>query len=217
MNTAGDPGRQMACLEIGDCWEYTVEGNATHEGRVTALRGEVRVTIERREAGGRPRDAIVFRPDYRIVGTGGPDGVFPMPTGLFYFEQDAMTLAVSIAGDNMGPDGSDRFAHVPQVFYPGRFDADTTYDNVLDFSPHGRVANTLRTAGVETVETALGRFAAWKALISSTSEQFGRVEGCDWWRPGLGAPLRFEMVATLPDGSRLQTLSVLRATSRMLA
>ena len=217
MSPADDPGHDMARLHTGDWWQYAAEGSITREGRMLALRGEVRVTIERREAGGRPRDAIVFTPGYRIVGTGGPDGVFPMPTGLFYFEQDAMTLAVSIAGDNMGPDGSDRFAHVPQVFYPGRFDADTTYDNVLDFSPHGRVANTLRTAGVETVETALGRFAAWKALISSTSEQFGRVEGCDWWRPGLGAPLRFEMVATMPDGSRLQTVAVLRATSRALA
>ena len=147
MNTASDPGQQMARLQTGDWWQYAAEGSITREGRTLALRGEVRVTIERREAGGRPRDAIVFVPDYRIVGVEGPDGVFPMPIGLFYFEQDPATLAVSIAGDNMGPGGSDRFAHVPQVFYPGRFDADTAYDNVLDFSPHGRVANTLRTAG----------------------------------------------------------------------
>jgi len=117
---ADDPGRRMARLEPGDWWQYAVEGSVARDGHTMALRGEVRVTIERREAGGRPRDAIVFRPDYRIVGTGGPDGVFPMPTGLFYFEQDAMTLAVSIAGDNMGPDGSDRFAHVPQVLYHWR-------------------------------------------------------------------------------------------------
>lgn len=217
MSTASDPGRQMARLQAGDWWEYTVEGSATREGRTLALRGEVRVTIEQREAGGRLRNAIVFAPNHRIVGVDGPAGVFPMPTGLFYFEQDATTMAVSIAGDNMGPGGSDRFAHAPEVFYPGSFDVDTAYDNVLDFSPHGRVANTLRVTGIETVDTALGRFAAWKAPISSTSEQFGRVEGCDWWRPALGAPLRFEMIAAMPDGSGLQTVAVLRATSRDLA
>jgi hypothetical protein len=218
MSAAGDdPGRHMARLQVGDWWEYTVEGSVARAGRTMALRGEVRVTIERRDAGGRLRDAIVFTPNHRIVGVDGPAGVLPMPTGVFYIEQDAATNAVRIAGDNMGPEGSDRFAQVPQVFYPGAFDADTAYDNVLDFGPHGRVANTLRTVGIESVATALGRFAAWKAPISSTSEQFGSVAGCDWWRPALGAPLRFEMVATGPDGSRLQTAAVLRATSRALA
>jgi hypothetical protein len=218
MNAASDdPGRQMASLQTGDWWQYAVEGSVAREGRTMALRGEVRVTIERRDAGGRSRDAIVFTPDHRIVGVDGRAGVFPMPTGVFYFEQDPATNAVRIAGDNMGPGGSDRFAHVPQVFYPGAFDAHTAYDNVLDFGPHGRVANTLRTVGIESVDTALGRFAAWKAPIRSTSEQFGTVEGCDWWRPALGAPLRFEMVASGPDGARLQTAAVLRATNRALA
>ena len=213
----GDPGRHMARLRAGDWWEYAVEGSVARDGRTMALRGEVRVTIERREAGGTMRDAIVFAPNHRIVGIDGPAGVFPMPTGVFYVEQDAATHAVCIAGDNMGPGGSDRFAAVPQVFYPGAFDADTAYDNVLDFGPLGRVANALRTVGVETVDTALGRFAAWKAPIASTSDQFGKVEGCDWWRPALGAPLRFEMSAVGPDGSCLQTVAVLRATSRALA
>ena len=190
---ADDPGRQMARLEPGDWWQYAVEGSVARDGRTMALRGEVRVTIARRDAGGRLRSAIVFTPNHLIVGVAGA------------------------AGDNMGPGGSDRFAKEPQVFYPGAFDADTAYDNVLDFGPHGRVANTLRTVGIETVETALGRFAAWKAPIGSTSEHFGSVEGCDWWRPALGAPLRFEMVANGPDGSRLETKAVLRATSRALA
>jgi len=60
------------------------------------------------------------------------------------------------------------------------------------------------------LRTALGTFRAWKAPITSTSEPFGKVEGCDYWRPALGAPLRFEMVATGPDGSRLSTVAVLR-------
>ena len=115
MSTTSDPGRQMALLQTGDWWEYTVEGSATRDGRTIALRGEVRVAIERREAGGRLRDAIAFMPNHRIVGVDGPAGVFPMPMGMFYFEQDPTTRAVSITGDNMGPGGSDRFAHAPQV------------------------------------------------------------------------------------------------------
>jgi hypothetical protein len=52
--------------------------------------------------------------------------------------------------------------------------------------------------------------------ISSTSEQFGQVEGCDW-RPALGAPLRFEMVAMDPTARGCRRMAVLRATSRALA
>ncbi|MBC7734639.1 MAG: hypothetical protein H7306_22550 [Bacteriovorax sp.] len=216
MSAAHDPGRRMAHLEPGDWWAYDVTGSAGREGREAAVRGVVRVSVEARMAGGRLRRAIVFAPQHRIVGVDGAAGAFPMPTGLFYFEQDPASLDVAITGDNMGPGGSDRFALVPQVFYPGRFGPDTAYDNVLDFSPLGRVANTLHTVGIETVHTPLGAWAAWKAPISSTSEQFGQVVGCDYWRPGVGAPLRFEMTATGPDGSRLSTVAVLRATNRTL-
>jgi hypothetical protein len=210
------PGAADGAPAHGDWWEYAVEGSVAREGRTSALRGEVRVTIERarsRRTAAR-LDRLRAGPPHRRHRW--RRGAFSMPTGVFYIEQDAATNAVRIAGDNMGPGGSDRFAKEPQVFYPGTFDAGTAYDNVLDFGPHGRVANTLRTVGVETVETALGRFAAWKAPIRSTSEQFGTVEGCDWWRPALGAPLRFEMVATGPDGSLLRTTAVLRAASRAL-
>lgn len=214
MTTANEPGHRMARLAPGDWWEYDVEGTAERGGHALALRGSIRVGVEQRTAGGHLRNAIVFAPQQRIVGVDGPAGEFPMPTGLFYFEQDPATLDVSITGDNMGPAGSDRFAHAPKVFYPGSFGPDTAYDNVLDFASLGRVANTLRTVGIEMVHTALGPFAAWKALITSDSEQFGQVAGCDYWRPGLGAPLRFEMAVTGPDGSRLSTVAVLRSTSR---
>ena len=216
MSVPADPGHRLARLQAGDWWEYEVTGSATRGGHETALRGSVRVGVELCTAGGQLRHALVFTPQHRIAGVDGPAGVFPMPTGRFYFEQDPATLDVSITGDNLGPAGSDRFAHAPQVFYPGSFGPDTAYDNVLDFAPLGRVANTLRTVGIETVPTMLGAYAAWKAPISSSSEQFGQVVGCDYWRPGLGAPLRFEMTATGPDGSRLSTVAVLRATSRAL-
>ncbi|MBS0448758.1 MAG: hypothetical protein JSR59_22780 [Proteobacteria bacterium] len=214
--TAADPTRRMAQLQVGDWWAYDGHGTAERGGQRVALQGTVRVEVERRESAGAPRAALVFAPQWRIAGVDGPAGVFPMPAGLFYFVQDAATGDLSIAGDNMGPGGSDRFAAAPQVFYPGRFDAETAYDNVLDFGPLGTVANSLRVVGIETVVTALGEFAAWRAPIASISAQFGRVEGVDHWRPVLGAPVRFEMTATAPDGSRLATVAVLRATNRAL-
>jgi hypothetical protein len=216
MNPRDDPTHRMARLQTGDWWEYDGHGCVEREGRRLALQGTVRVSVEQRQAGGRLRRALVFMPQWRIAGVDGPEGVFPMPAALFYFEQDDATLAVAISGDNMGPGSSDRFARAPQVFYPGHFDTGTAYDNVLDFGAHGTVRNSLRTAGIETIHTALGDYAAWRAPLTSTSDVFGRVEGVDHWRPVLGAPLRFEMVAAGPDGSRLQTTAVLRATNRAL-
>ena len=167
----------MARLQTGDWWEYAVEGSIAREGRTMALRGAVRVTIERREAGGKSRDAIVFAPDHRIVGVDGPGGVLPMPTGVFYVEQDAATNAVCIAGDNMGPGGSDRFAVVPQVFYPGSFDAGTAYEIVLDFGPHGRVPHTLRTVGIERSTPRSAASPPGRRPISSSSQQFRQGRG----------------------------------------
>ena len=215
MSAASDPTSRMARLLIGDWWEYDGQGATERAGHSMQLIGTIRVSVEQREAGGQLRSAIVFQPRWRIIGVDGDAAVFPMPGGLFYFVQDDVTGDVSITGDNMGPGGADRFALSPQVFYPGHFDATTSYSNVLDFGALGKVVNTLRTSGVETVHTVLGDYAAWKAPITSESELFGKVEGIDHWRPALGAPLRFEMSAVGPDGSRLTTVAVLRATDRL--
>jgi hypothetical protein len=216
MTSADDPTTRMALLQVGDWWAYDGRGEAARDAHAMALEGTVTVSVEAREAGGRQRHALVFTSQWRIAGVAGAAGVFPMPAGLFYFEQDETTRDLAISGDNMGPGGSDRFARVPQLFYPGTFSAQTAYDNVLDFGPHGRVENRLHVEGIETVETALGVHAAWKAPIASVSAQFGKVQGIDHWRPALGAPLRFEMTASGPDGSRLHTIALLRATNRSL-
>ncbi|MDB5818664.1 MAG: hypothetical protein JWQ11_2304 [Rhizobacter sp.] len=216
MSAASDPTSVMALLQVGDWWTYDGRGALLQAGDRRALVGTVHITVEMRAAGGRPWHALVFEPDWHIVDDEGGASAYPIPAGLFYFEQNPRTREVCIGGDNMGPGGSDRFARTPQVFYPGRFDLDTAYDNVLDFEPHGTVANRLRTVSIETVHTPRGDYATWKAPIVSVSDIFGRVEGVDYWRPVLGAPLRFEMCATLPGGAELTTQAVLRASNRSL-
>lgn len=207
------PSTTMRVLVVGDRWDYDVTGSAELAGRVLPLAGTITVTIEQRNAGGAARSAVVFAQHRRIVGVDGPAGEFPMPTGVFYFAQDPDRLDVSIVGDNMGPQGRDRFAAVPRVFYPGRWSAQTRYDNVLDFGEDGTVANLLETIGVESIATGIGTLAAWKTTIASKSPQFGDVRGHDWWAPELGAPAKFEMTARGPDGALLSSAAILRATN----
>lgn len=207
------PSTTLRVLAVGDRWDYDVTGSATAGGNQIPLVGTITVTIERREAGGQSRLAVVFAQDRRIVGVDGPAGAFPMPTGVFYFVQDRERLDVSIVGDNMSPGGRDRFAAAPQVFYPGRWHAETGYDNVLDFGADGQVANELQTLGVEAIVTGVGTLPAWKTRIASRSAMFGEVIGHDWWAPEIGAPAKFEMTARAPDGSQLASVAVLRATN----
>ena len=141
-----------------------------------------------------------------------------MPTGVFYIEQDAATNAVRIAGDNMGPEGSDRFAPGAAGLLPGRVRRRHRLRQCARLRPaRPRRQHALRTVGIESVATALGRFAAWKAPDQFDQRAVRQRRGLRLMAPALGAPLRFEMVATGPDGSRLQTAAVLRATSRALA
>ena len=108
-----------------------------------ALRGEVRVTIERREAGGQAprRDRIHAEPSHRrrrwprraCSPCRWACSISSRTRRRGPFRSPATTWARAAA--TVSP-------RVPQIFYPGSFDADTAYDNVLDFSPLGSVANT---------------------------------------------------------------------------
>ena len=208
---------ELKRLAPGDRWEYDLTGTISRDGRELKLTGQVIVTIERRATARGELNAIVFEQQRRLVGAAAddPDSVLNVPTGLFYFIQDPDRLDVAIVGDNMGPKGQDRFAAAPQVFYPGRWSSATGYRNVLDFGADGRVENWLITEGPTEIEVALspGRFMAWRAAIGSDSPQFGQVTGYDYWTPQLGAPIRFEMMVTGPDGSPVSTQARMRATN----
>jgi hypothetical protein len=201
---------ELRVLTVGDYWEYSVEGYVEHGDQRTPLHGSSTVTVEQRTTPHGTFNALVFRRLLHLSGVEGPEGDLSPPPGLFYITQNDETLAMYILGDRMGTDGVDRFAAEAQVFFPGRWTVETSYENTLDFGHSGSVINTLKVTEVVEVETALGRYCAWKAPITSQSDQFGTVTGCDYWTPQLGAPIQFDMVMPCPNGSTMTTVSKMR-------
>jgi hypothetical protein len=200
----------LRILMVGDYWEYSVEGYVEQGSQRTPLQGSSTVTVEQRITPQGTFNALVFCRSLQLSGIEGSEGDLSPPPGLFYFTQNNETLTMSICGDTMGADGSDRFAAAAQVFFPGHWTTETSYENTLDFGREGRVTNTLKVTEVVEVETPLGRYWAWKAPISSTSDQFGTVTGCDYWTPQLGAPIQFDMVMPSPDGATMVTIAKMR-------
>jgi hypothetical protein len=201
---------ELRVLMVGDYWEYSVEGYVEDGGQRTPLQGCSTVTVEQRTTPSGTFNALVFCRSLHLSGIEGAEGDLSPPAGLFYFSQNDQTLAMYILGDRMGVDGCDRFAAEAQVFFPGRWTTETSYENTLDFGQSGSVTNTLKVTEVVEVETPLGRYCAWKAPISSTSDQFGTVTGCDYWTPQLGAPIQFDMVMPMPNGATMITVAKMR-------
>jgi hypothetical protein len=194
---------------VGDYWEYGVEGYLEHGGQRMPLQGASTVTVEQRTTPHGTFNALVFCRLMHLSGIEGPEADLNSPPGLFYFTQNEETLEMYILGDRMGGD-VDRFAAEAQVFFPGRWTAETSYENTLDFGHSGCVTNTLKVTEVVAVETPLGRYCAWKAPITSHSDQFGTVTGCDYWTPQLGAPIQFDMVMPGPNGATMTTVAKMR-------
>ena len=157
--------------------------------------------------------AIQFSQNFEVLQPDGARKALPAPTWMFSVVQDADTADVAVAADNMGLGGARRTARAPQIFYPGRWSLETAYDNRLDFDNGDYVENTLAVVDKEWVETARGKFLAWKSSITSDSVAMGRIEGMDWWTPELGAPVRFSTDAGMPDGSRIRFLATLTDTN----
>jgi hypothetical protein len=201
---------RLRMLTVGDFWEYSIEGYVEQGGQRTPLQGSSTVTVEQRTTPHGTFNALVFCRLLQLSGIEGPEGDLSPPPGLFYFTQNAETSAMYICGDSMGADGSDRFAAAAQIFFPGHWTAETGYENTLDFGRDGRITNTLKVTEVVEVETPLGRYWAWKALIGSTSDQFGTVTGCDYWTPQFGAPIQFDMVMPSPNGATMVTVAKMR-------
>lgn len=205
------PAGALRKLRLGDSWSYSVAGSlASPDGGALPLTGEIQVSIVPDELPGHAgRMAIQFSQNFEVLQLDGARKALPAPTWMFSIVQDADTADVAISADNMGPAGARRTARAPQVFYPGRWSRSTAYDNRLDFDNGDYVKNTLAVVGEEWVETARGKFLAWKSKIASESVAMGRIEGVDWWTPELGAPARFSTDAGMPDGSRIRFLATL--------
>ncbi|MGD1895866.1 MAG: hypothetical protein ACFB16_02830 [Phormidesmis sp.] len=202
---------RLKILQIGDYWEYSVEGTLERDGQPLPLTGSSTVTVEQRTTEQGTFKALVFSRLLKLSGVEGPEGNLSPPLGLFYFSQNDETLDMFIMGDTMGLGGSDRFAAEPQLFFPGYWTPQTRYENTLDFGNSDDVTNTLEVTGTVDVATPLGNYHAWIAPITSHSKPLGTLTGCDYWTPQLGAPIQFEMFMPTPDGSTMQTRSTMRA------
>ena len=209
------PAVALRKLHLGDSWSYSVAGSlASPDGGTLALTGEIEVSIVPDELPGRAvQMAIQFSQNFEVLQPDGARKALPAPTWMFSIVQDADSADVAIAADNMGPGGARRTAKAPQVFYPGRWSRNTAYGNQLDFDDGDYVKNTLAVVGEEWVETARGKFLAWKSNVTSESVAMGRIDGVDWWTPELGAPVRFSTDAGMPDGSRIRFLATLSDTN----
>jgi hypothetical protein len=209
------PAVALRKLRLGDSWSYSVAGSlASPDGGTLALTGEIEVSIVPDELPGRAvQTAIQFSQNFEVLQPDGARKALPAPTWMFSIVQDADSADVAIAADNMGPGGARRTAKAPQVFYPGRWSRNTAYGNQLDFDDGDYVKNTLAVVGEEWVETARGKFLAWKSNVTSESVAMGRIDGVDWWTPELGAPVRFSTDAGMPDGSRIRFLATLSDTN----
>ena len=209
------PALELRKLRLGDAWAYSVAGSLTFpDGQSLPLTGEIEVSIVlERLSGQSDQKTIRFSQMLEVLQPAGSKRALPAPTWMFSFIQDADTADVSIAADNMGPGGAARIARAPQVFYPGRWTRETAYANQLDFDNGDFVRNSLKVVGQEWVETARGKYLAWKSVIVSESTTMGRIEGADWWAPELGAPARFSTDAGTPDGSRMRFVATLRESN----
>jgi hypothetical protein len=209
------PATSLRLLREGDRWTYRVAGTLTPPGSdPLALTGQITVSIERDRLLHRDdRMAIVFSQQFEVTQKDGSKQPMPAPEWMFSFIQDAVTLDLSIAADNMTRDRKPRVAKVPQVFYPGNWSSRTRYSNRLDFESGDHVDNTLTVTGEEQVETGLGHLSSWVATISSQSAATGLIEGVDWWTPELGAPAKFSTRSKMPDGSEMHFVATLTSTS----
>ena len=120
-----------------------------------------------------------------------------------------------VLGDNLGPNGTDRVAVQPQVFYPGTWSAATAYDNAVAWTSDATTELTLKVSGTTVVKTPLGDFAAWVAPTGSIESSGVVNAGIDYWTPQLGAPVAFDTMTTLPEGSANHIIRTLIATSQI--
>src|SRR5947199_3441132 len=120
-NAVLSPATALRRLKLGDQWRYRVSGTLTPPGSGPLERtGRITVSIEPdRLTNGPDTMAIVFSQRFEITQPDGSKEPMPAPEWMFSFVQDEATGDLSIAADNMTPDGKPRVAKVPQVFYPG--------------------------------------------------------------------------------------------------
>lgn len=215
------PSTTLSVLQPGDHWTYAVTGETTPlPGQASAapvpVSGTIVQDIETPLFGGKPILALVSVQNLTVGGVS-IFGEQSAPKGVFYLRQDPATNDVLVLGDNLGPNGMDRVATEPQVFYPGSWSAGTAYDNVVAWSSGETTRLSLRVTGTEVATTPLGDFAAWVAPTGNIESNGVVNVGTDYWTPQLGAPIKFDTTTTLPDGSAIHIVGTLVEASAAAA
>lgn len=196
----------LPVLKSGDFWIYNVSGTMTApaSGATAAasrpLAGTIVQTVDMLPFQGSQTLAISTQQDL-TVNSVSIYGTTPPPQQIIYLSQDPTTRQLMIVGDNAGPNGTVRVATRPVQFAPGSFSASTAARGRLKYLGGGSTELTLAVNGTQNVSTHIGDFESFSATSSATSSDgSGQFETLQW-APQLGAPVSFNSVATLPDGS----------------
>ena len=193
-------------LKAGDFWIYNVTGSMTTLGSGSTaaatepLAGTIVQTVGNLTFQGKPTLAISTQPDL-TVNSVSIYGTTPPPQQIVYLSQDPTTHKLMIIGDNAGPNGAVRVATKPALFAPGSFSLNFAEKQRVKYVGGGSTDLTLAVNGTQTVSTHIGNFDSYSATSSATSSDgSGQLETLQW-APQLGAPVSFNSVSALPNGS----------------
>ncbi len=207
-------------LHPGDYWIYAVTGDILPPPSPQAPKGalplggvilnEIRVLPFQ----GKPTLALVATQNLTVAGAS-LFGQNTPPQGIFYLRQNPETRDVFVIGDNLNPDGTDRVAVQPRVFYPGAWSLSTAYSHTVEWKSGATTRLSLSVSGREQIATVIGDFEAWAAPTGSVESIGVENAGTDWWTPQLGAPVKFDTVTSLPNGGRNHVIGTLIKSNRV--
>lgn len=197
---------RLRLFHKGDSWEYRASGSVVVSGGMVALLGEGNAVTLRdgtlqavisAAAPGTPlntyteADTLAVTLSYR--GRGTPITHAEHRT----FSQDPAKATTRLLTDEGGPSKVARRVLLPKVDTPGAWSDGLTQAVRLDFDDNERTDETMTVQGSEVVDTALGRFTAWRCVESHTTSNGGRASRTSWFAPQLGMPVKTTETLTI--------------------
>ena len=197
---------RLRLFHKGDSWEYRANGIVTISGGMTALLGDGNAITLRdgtlqsvisAAAPGIPlntyteADTLDVMLSYR--GRATPITYAEHRT----FSQDPAKATTRLLTDESGPNKVARRVLLPKVDTPGVWSDKMTQDVRLDFDDNERTDETMTVQGSEVVDTALGRFNAWKCVEEHTNSNGVRASRTSWFAPQLGMPVKTTETVTI--------------------
>ena|GEM_PF-2700262 len=190
---------RLRVFHKGDSWEYRASGSVVMSGGMTVLLGDGSAITLRdgtlqsvisAAAPGIPlntyteADTLDVMLSYR--GRATPITYAEHRT----FSQDPAKATTRLLTDESGPNKVARRVLLPKVDTPGVWSDKMTQDVRLDFDDNERTDETMTVQGSEVVDTALGRFNAWKCVEEHTNSNGVRASRTSWFAPQLGMPVK---------------------------